>query len=101
MLKDAPILILDEATAYTDPENEARIQSSLARLIEGRTLIVIAHRLSTIMSADQIVLVNDGRIEARGRHEELLTASPLYASMWKAHIATRDNSEMEGGLTHA
>ncbi|MCB7127890.1 ABC transporter ATP-binding protein, partial [Lachnoclostridium sp. 210928-DFI.6.3] len=66
MLKDAPILILDEATAYTDPENEARIQASLARLIEGRTLIVIAHRLSTIMSADQIVLVNDGRIEARG-----------------------------------
>ena len=101
MLKDAPILILDEATAYTDPENEARIQSSLARLIEGRTLIVIAHRLSTIMSADQIVLVNDGRIEARGRHEELLAASPLYASMWQAHIATKDNSEMEGGLTHA
>ena len=101
MLKDAPILILDEATAYTDPENEARIQSSLARLIEGRTLIVIAHRLSTIMSADQIVLVNDGRIEARGRHEELLAASPLYASMWQAHIATRDSGEMEGGLTHA
>ena len=101
MLKDAPILILDEATAYTDPENEARIQSSLARLIEGRTLIVIAHRLSTIMSADQIVLVNDGRIEARGRHEELLTASPLYASMWRTHIATRDSGEMEGGLTHA
>ena len=101
MLKDAPILILDEATAYTDPENEARIQSSLARLIEGRTLIVIAHRLSTIMSADQIVLVNDGRIEARGRHEELLATSPLYASMWQAHIATRDSGEMEGGLTHA
>ena len=101
MLKDAPILILDEATAYTDPENEARIQSSLARLIEGRTLIVIAHRLSTIMSADQIVLVNDGRIEARGRHEELLVGSSLYASMWQAHIATRDSGEMEGGLTHA
>ena len=101
MLKDAPILILDEATAYTDPENEARIQSSLASLIEGRTLIVIAHRLSTIMSADQIVLVNDGRIEARGRHEELLAASALYASMWRAHIAIRDSGEMEGGLTHA
>ena len=101
MLKDAPILILDEATAYTDPENEARIQSSLARLIEGRTLIVIAHRLSTIMSADHIILVNDGRIEARGRHEELLKASPLYASMWQAHIATRGSDEMEGGLTHA
>ena len=101
MLKDAPVLILDEATAYTDQENEARIQSSLARLIEGRTLIVIAHRLSTIMSADQIVLVNDGRIEARGRHEELLVGSSLYASMWQAHIATRDSGEMEGGLTHA
>ncbi|MGT2706636.1 ABC transporter ATP-binding protein [Streptococcus panodentis] len=101
MLKDAPILILDEATAYTDPENEARIQSSLARLIEGRTLIVIAHRLSTIISADQIILVNKGRAEAKGRHEELLAESPLYASMWQAHIAVKDSDDLEGGLAHA
>lgn len=101
MLKDAPVLILDEATAYTDPENEARIQSSLARLIKGRTLIVIAHRLSTIQTADQIIVLNDGRIEARGRHEHLLDTCPLYASMWQAHIAVKDRDELEGGLSHA
>ena len=67
MLKNAPIVILDEATAYTDPENEAIIQESVARLVRGKTLIVIAHRLSTIVDADQIVVVNDGHIEATER----------------------------------
>lgn len=71
MLKNAPIVILDEATAYTDPENEAIIQS-VARLVRGKTLIVIAHRLSTIVDADQIVVVNDGCIEATGTQAELL-----------------------------
>ena len=66
MLKNAPIVILDEATAYTDPENGAVIQESVAKLVRGRTLIVIAHRLSTIVDADQIAVVNDGRIEAAG-----------------------------------
>ncbi len=102
MLKNAPVIILDEATAYTDPENEALIQSSLARLIEGRTLLVIAHRLSTIASADQIVVVNDGRIEAKGKHADLQKTCPLYASMWQAHIAVKDSDKMtEGGLADA
>ena len=102
MLKNAPVIILDEATAYTDPENEALIQSSLARLIEGRTLLVIAHRLSTIASADQIVVVNNGRIEAKGKHIDLLKTCPLYASMWQAHIAVKDSDQMtEGGLADA
>ncbi len=94
MLKNAPIVILDEATAYTDPENEAIVQRSVAKLVQGKTLIVIAHRLSTIASADQILLINDGRIEAKGTQEELLTQSPLYREMWKAHISSRD-SEVE------
>lgn len=102
MLKNAPVIILDEATAYTDPENEALIQSSLAHLIEGRTLLVIAHRLSTIASADQIVVVNDGCIEAKGRHIDLLKTCPLYASMWQAHLAVKDSDQMtEGGLADA
>lgn len=99
MLKNAPIVILDEATAYTDPENEAVIQESAAGLVRGKTLIVIAHRLSTIADADQIVVVNDGRIEAAGTQSELLQACPLYRSMWRAHIAARDDTE--GGAEHA
>ena len=99
MLKNAPLVILDEATAYTDPENEAILQASIAKLVQGKTLIVIAHRLSTIVDADQIVLVNHGRIEAVGTQAELLQKSPLYQSMWQAHIASRDSAE--GGAAHA
>lgn len=99
MLKNAPIVILDEATAYTDPENEAVIQQSVARLVRGRTLIVIAHRLSTIVDADQIAVVNDGRIEAAGTQTELLQTCPLYRKLWSAHTASRDS--MEGGAGHA
>ena len=91
MLKDAPIVILDEATAYTDPENEAIIQKSVAKLVQGKTLIVIAHRLSTIVSADQIIVVNDGNIEAVGTQEELLKESSLYKEMWEAHISSKDS----------
>ena len=99
MLKNAPIVILDEATAYTDPENEAIIQESVARLVRGKTLIVIAHRLSTITDADQIAVVNDGRIEAAGTQAELLQSCPLYHSLWDAHIASRDSAE--GGADRA
>ena len=99
MLKNAPIVILDEATAYTDPENEAVMQESIAKLVRGKTLIVIAHRLSTIMDADQIAVVNDGRIEAAGTQAELLQTCPLYVSLWNAHIASRDSAE--GGADHA
>lgn len=90
MLKNAPIVILDEATAYIDPENEAVIQKAVAKLIQGKTVIVIAHRLSTITDADQIVVVQKGRIEAVGTHETLLADCPLYHAMWQAHIGTKD-----------
>jgi len=90
MLKDAPIVILDEATAYIDPENEAVIQKAIAKLVRGKTVIVIAHRLSTIKDADKIVVVKDGQIEAVGRHEELRKTCPLYESMWQAHIGAKD-----------
>ena len=94
MLKDAPIVILDEATSYTDPENEAVIQSALARLVQGKTLIVIAHRLSTIADADQIIVVNQGQIEAAGTQAELLASCPLYQAMWEAHISVKDDGEV-------
>ncbi len=94
MLKNAPIVILDEATAYIDPENEAVIQRAVGRLVAGKTLIVIAHRLSTITNSDQIVVVKDGRINAIGSHEELLDNSTLYQEMWLAYTGTRDGVEV-------
>lgn len=90
MLKDAPIVILDEATAYTDPENEAVIEEAVGRLVAGRTLIVIAHRLSTIVGADEIVVVDDGAVRAQGTHAELMENCPLYADMYRAHISAKD-----------
>ena len=91
MLKDAPVIILDEATSYTDPENEAVIQSALARLIQGKTLLVIAHRLSTIADADCIFVVQDGRIADQGTQAELLERCPLYKEMWAAHMSVKDD----------
>lgn len=99
MLKNAPIVILDEATAYTDPENEAVIQSSVAKLVQGKTLIVIAHRLSTIADADNIFVIKDGRIAEQGTHERLLKANNLYKSMWDAHISVKDT--VRGGSVNA
>lgn len=93
MLKNAPVIILDEATAFTDPENEAVIQSSVARLTKGKTLLVIAHRLSTITNSDRIFVVENGNIRAAGRHEELLEKDKLYSQMWASHIAVRDTAE--------
>ena len=90
MLKDAPIVILDEATAYTDPENEAILQNSIAKLVAGKTLIVIAHRLSTVKDSDQIFVINEGNVAAHGTHEELLASCPLYKEMWNAHISAKD-----------
>lgn len=95
MLKNAPIIILDEATAFTDPENEAMIQSAVAKLTKGKTLIVIAHRLSTITNSDQIFVVEEGKIRTSGTHEELLAQDELYARMWSSHISVRDT--VEGG----
>ena len=99
MLKNAPIVILDEATAFTDPENEDKIQQSLAALTKGKTLLVIAHRLSTICHAENIVVLENGRIVAQGRQEELLENCPLYKNMWNAHIGAKEwavSSEEKG-----
>ena len=90
MLKNAPVVILDEATAYIDPENEALVQQAISTLTVGKTLIVIAHRLSTIVGADNIVVVKDGTIHAQGTHEKLLETCPLYRDMWQAHIGAKD-----------
>lgn len=83
-LQDAPVLVLDEATAQADPASERDIHLALSRLTAGRTVIVIAHRLSTVRDADQILVVDDGRIVERGRHDELVVADGRYASMWRS-----------------
>ena len=90
ILKNAPIVILDEATAFTDPENEDKIQRSIAELTKGKTLLVIAHRLSTIKNADNIVVLKNGKIEAEGSQQELLENCPLYNDMWQAHIGAKN-----------
>ena len=90
ILKDSPIIVLDEATAYADPENEARIQDALSVVLKDKTVIVIAHRLYTITDADQILVVNEGRIEEVGTHRELLEKKGLYSSLWNIHTKARD-----------
>jgi len=90
ILKNAPIVILDEATAFTDPENEEKLQQSIAALTKGKTLLVIAHRLSTIRNADNIVVLKNGEILAQGRQEQLLEQCPLYRDMWQAHIGAKN-----------
>lgn len=100
MLKNAPIVILDEATAFTDPENENKIQQSIAALTKGKTLLVIAHRLSTIKDADHIVVLKNGAILTEGNQEELLAGCPLYYDMWQVHIGAKNwavsSAEKEG-----
>ena len=82
ILKDAPIVVLDEATAFADPENEALIQRAFARLMRGRTVIMVAHRLSTVVGADKILVLDGGRVKEQGAHAELIAAGGLYARMW-------------------
>lgn len=89
ILKNAPVVVLDEATAFADPENEGRILASLAHLIRGKTVLVIAHRLSTITGADQILVMDQGLIAERGRHDELLAREGLYARMWQIYTRSR------------
>ena len=96
MLKNAPIVILDEATAFTDPENEEKLQQSIAALTKGKTLLVIAHRLSTIQTADQIVVLQAGEILAKGTQEKLLVNCPLYQKMWKLHIGAKHWAVSQG-----
>jgi len=88
MLKKASVIILDEATAFADPESEAQIQQAISRLVRGKTLIVVAHRLNTIQNADQILVINQGRLAACGRQEELLNTCPLYRTMWEQYQST-------------
>ncbi|MDO4355185.1 MAG: ABC transporter ATP-binding protein [Clostridia bacterium] len=90
MLKPSTVVILDEATAYADPESEAQIQQALNRLVRGKTLIVVAHRLSTIQNADQILVIDRGRLVARGTQAELLDGCPLYRALWAQHISAAD-----------
>ena len=93
ILKNSPIIVLDEATAFTDPENEGIIQKSIGELVAGKTLIVIAHRLSTIVHGDKIIVMKDGRIAGEGRHETLLKTCPVYQTLWQAHQGGSDQKE--------
>ena len=90
MLKNAPIVILDEATSYIDPENEVIIKQALSKLIKDKTVIIIAHRLSTITDTEQIFLIENGELVSYGKHDELLEGCELYRNMWNAHIGTKD-----------
>lgn len=96
ILKDAPIVVLDEATAYADPENEAQIQKALSVVLQNKTVIIIAHRLYTITDVDQILVIDEGKIEEGGTHQELLGKQGLYRKMWEIHTKARDwNMNME------
>lgn len=90
ILKDAPVLVLDEATAFSDPENEHLIMTAISELIRNKTVIIIAHRLSTIAEVDQIVVLDNGVLEAVGDHQTLLKQSSLYTNMWNAHMRAKD-----------
>ena len=99
ILKDAPIVVLDEATAFADPENEALIQKAFSRLMRGRTVIMIAHRLSTVVRADKILVLEEGKIAEQGTHGELAGAGGLYAKMWADYnqaVQWKISGEREG-----
>ena len=99
ILKDAPIVVLDEATAFADPENEALIQKAFATLTEGRTVIMIAHRLSTVVNADKIIVLDSGRVAEEGTHGELLSKGGVYARMWEDYnqaVQWKISAEREG-----
>lgn len=90
MLKNAPILILDEATAFADPDNETKVQEAFSKLSKGKTVIMIAHRLSSIVDADKCYVLKDGEIAESGKHEELLKANGIYAHMWQEYNKSVD-----------
>ena len=98
MLKPSSVVILDEATAYADPENEALIQQAISKLVAGKILIVVAHRLNTIRNADQILVVANGNIAGRGTQEELLRECPIYQKMWQDYAGTIEEADLKGGV---
>ncbi len=90
ILKDTPIVVLDEATAYADPENEGKILQGFATLLKDKTVLVIAHRLSTVTTADQILMIDRGKVAQRGRHADLIKAGGLYKNMWETYSRARE-----------
>ena len=98
MLKPSSVVILDDATAYADPENEALIQQAISKLVAGKTLIVVAHRLNTIRNADQILVVANGNIAGRGTQEELLRECPIYQKLWQDYAGTIEEADLKGGV---
>ena len=88
IVKDAPVIVLDEATAFADPENEHLIQKAFEKLMQGKTVIIIAHRLSTVRNADHIIVMDNGRVAEEGSHDALLQKGGRYASMWKTYNET-------------
>ena len=105
MLKNSPIIVLDEATAFADPENEALVQKAFKELSQDKTVIMIAHRLTTVRNADKIFVLKDGQIEDAGTHDELVSSGSLYAKMWRDYqtsigwkvTARNAEVEMKGG----
>jgi ATP-binding cassette subfamily B protein len=89
ILKDAPIILLDEATASVDPDNEKHIQMAISELVKDKTLVVIAHRLSTIRNADQILVLDEGRLIQNGTHAELMEQEGQYRNLWEKRITAR------------
>lgn len=88
ILKNSPVIILDEATAFADPDNEAKVQAAFAELAKGRTVIMIAHRLSTIANADRIYVIKDGKVAESGKRDELCAKNGLFAKMWADYQAS-------------
>jgi ATP-binding cassette subfamily B protein len=88
ILKDAPIIVLDEATAFADPENEQQIQKAFEELMKDKTVIIIAHRLSTVRGADKIVVIDDGRVAEEGTHDVLIAKNGRYSKMWNSYTST-------------
>ncbi|MDR2786643.1 MAG: hypothetical protein LBB83_12105, partial [Treponema sp.] len=100
ILKNAPIIVLDEATAFADPENEQKIQRAFEELMKNKTVIIIAHRLSTVRGADKIVVIDKGRLVEEGTHDTLVKAGGRYSRMWEQYTGAM-NWGIGGGVTGA
>ena len=101
LLKAPSIVILDEATAHLDSESEAAVQRALAAALQGRTALVIAHRLSTVRDADQILVLDQGRVVERGTHDELVARGGLYADLYRTQFAVVDSPPIDGSSSPA